>query len=318
MIQQLIVAGQPCSAPGDVDTQPLGPSIYYYGDLARNREKKVLDELPLTHRPLKSPKNADRSILNRSIKAEKCTNQQCEYNDARRTDNKICTLDGQNRKKKKHKFGRRRTNTFDGEIPHSKTKIERNGNSDGETDYIDNDFEDEIPNRNGFNFNCPRTRGKSGEDLPLLGITTNPCPVALADRSRAYLCKNLDLEADDVSLTYDEPNVARKSITYSNAGTFPMPDGKKGGHYDEPESNAHVALDGETDDWNGGVTRSRSWYLCCPGAGNGALQNPGSAAIQEDAHRTTPLPVTSAPSPGENQYVSNRIHIHKMLLKFGS
>lgn len=285
----LIVAGQACAAPGDVNPQPLGPALYYYGDLARNREKKALEEFPLTHRPIKSPKNPDRT-LNRATPPKDGGEP-----------NRVLTLD--NRRKKKHKFGRRRTNTFDGEIPHSKTRVERNGNSDGDTDYVDNDFEDfDSGVKDVFSFGHARVDGKTGEDLPLLG--SNPCPVALADRSRAYLCKNLDLEADDVSFTYDEPNVARKSITYSNAGTFPMPDGKRGGHYDEPETCAQVILDGDGDEWNAsGVTRSRSWYLCCPGAGNGAIQNPGSAVAHEDILRTTPIPVTSAPSPGDNQYV---------------
>lgn len=298
-IKYSIVAGQACTAPGDVSQQPLGPALYYYGDLARNRERKALEELPLTHRPIKSPKNPEKNFSKAAIKQE-------NGEPAR-----ILTLDG--RRKRKQKFGRRRTNTFDGEIPHSRTKIERNGNSDGETDYVDNDFDDfDSGGKDGFDFGIGRNEGKSGEDLPLLGNAgPKPCPVALADRSRAYLCKNLDLEADDVSFTYDEPNVARKSVTYSNAGTFPMPDGKRGGHYDEPEACAQTALEGEGEEWNAtGVTRSRSWYLCCPGAGNGAIQNPGGGVVHEEIRRTTPIPVTSAPSPGENQYVRESIHFY--------
>lgn len=212
---------------------------------------------------------------------------------------RIHTLDRTTKKKKKHKFGRRRTNTYDGETTlQNRTKILRHVNSDTEDLSVSDESSSE-----GDNDNFPtKCSVKNGEVLPLLGaLSINTCQVTLADRSKAYLCKNLDLEADDVSITYDVPNT-RRSVTYSNAGTFPMPDAKRVGHYDEPNDEANVSqLGDERWDGPGGVRRSRSWYLCCPGSGLAERPTNEDAANLSDGDRIATI--TSAPSPGENQYV---------------
>lgn len=211
---------------------------------------------------------------------------------------KIYTLDRPTKKKKKHKFGRRRTNTYDGEThQQSRTKILRHGNSDTEDLSVSDESTSEDDN-DKFATKCSV---KNGEDLPLLGaLSINNCQVTLADRSKAYLCKNLDLEGDDVSITYDVPNT-RRSVTYSNAGTFPMPDAKRAGHYDEPNESNASQLGEDWRDGAGGVRRSRSWYLCCPGSGLAERPANDDTANLSDGDRIATI--TNAPSPGENQYV---------------
>lgn len=211
---------------------------------------------------------------------------------------RIYTLDRPTKKKKKHKLGRRRTNTYDGETHvQNRTKILRHGNSDTEDLSVSDESSSEDDN-DKFSTKCSV---KNGEDLPLLGaLSINNCQVTLADRSKAYLCKNLDLEGDDVSITYDVPNT-RRSVTYSNAGTFPMPDAKRVGHYDEPSDEPNASQSGD-DRWDaaGGVRRSRSWYLCCPGSG--LAERPANEETPNlDGDRIATI--TNAPSPGENQYV---------------
>jgi hypothetical protein len=270
------------------------------------------------------------------------------------------------RKKKKmnnskNKYGRRRTNTFDGDVNYrAKVLPRRNGNSDGDTDDLTDEeivkefiykhkqkihlehgeglplltsktgvasdlegfytlkhLEDSpLSNNNAGNIAREelvyQKHSKYGEDLPLLPANNSAiiCPVQIADRSRAYLCKNLDIDGDDLSFHYDEP-IARKSVTYSNAGTFPMPDGKRMvGHYDIPENgvNAIQCPEIPTDDWlpqTEGVPRSRSWYLCCPGGAtnNGVATTRPAQELRTIEDLQNAPPITHPPSPGENQYV---------------